>query len=391
VVPPEFTVAQLRELIEQKRVSSFPVVSDGSREVLGIVTRRDHFSADPKTLVKNIMTPQSGLITVTEGSDFAAAKQLMFEHRKEKLIVLNDRNELAGVITARDADFAVANPEASVDAEGRLLVGAAVGTGDLEVLRARLLVKAGVDVVVVDTAHGHSSRALDTIRKIKKEHGDKVQIIGGNVATGEGARAVADSGADGVKIGIGPGSICTTRIVTGVGVPQITAISDAVSALQGTGVPVIADGGLRYSGDLSKAICAGASCCMMGSMLSGTEESPGEVFMHSGLKYKIYRGMGSLGAMQQGSADRYGQKSTTATSKMIPEGIEGRVPYKGSVFPIIHQLIGGLKSSMGYLGCQTLSECWEAEFVKITHAGVLESHVHDVQIVQDAPNYTKRL
>jgi len=335
------------------------------------------------------MTPKKDLVTVKEGADPDAVRALLHEHRIEKVLVVNDDFELRGLITVTDIDKAEQHPNACKDDQGRLRVGASVGVGEGTDERVEALVKAGVDVLVVDTAHGHSKNVLERVKWIKK-HYPGVQVIGGNVATGAGAKALADAGADGVKVGIGPGSICTTRIVTGIGVPQITAIAEAVAALKGTGVPVIADGGIRYSGDMAKAVVAGASAVMMGSMLAGTEEAPGEIEIYQGRSYKSYRGMGSLGAMarSQGSSDRYFQDANEGAEKLVPEGIEGRVPYKGPVSAIIHQMMGGLRSAMGYTGCSTMDQMrTEPEFVRVTSAGTSESHVHDLQITKEAPNY----
>jgi IMP dehydrogenase len=334
------------------------------------------------------MTPRERLVTVKEGGSLEEAKRLMSQHRLERVLVVNDKFELRGLITVKDILKATEHPNACKDSEGKLRVGAAVGVGPDNDERIELLVRAGVDVIVVDTAHGHSQGVLDRVKWVKKNY-PHVQVIGGNIATGDAAKALADHGADGVKVGIGPGSICTTRIVAGVGVPQITAIVNVAAALKGTGIPLIADGGVRYSGDVAKALAAGASSVMMGGMFAGTEEAPGEVFLYQGRSYKSYRGMGSMGAMADGSADRYFQSDIAASAeKLVPEGIEGQVPYKGSVLAILHQLTGGIRSSMGYLGCKTIAELHEkANFVEITSAGVRESHVHDVKITKEAPNY----
>jgi len=394
VVKNPFTVqsnATLRELYEltvANNISGLPVLEDGN--LIGIVTRRDvRFATDMDALVTSVMTPKDKLVTVKEGADPDVVRALLHKHRIEKVLVVNDAFELKGLITVTDIDKAEQHPNACKDEQGRLRVGASVGVGEGTDERVAALVGAGVDVLVVDTAHGHSRNVLARVRWIK-EHYPDVQVIGGNVATGAGAKALADAGADGVKVGIGPGSICTTRIVTGIGVPQVTAIADAVAALQGTGVPVIADGGIRYSGDMSKAIVAGASAVMMGSMLAGTEEAPGEIEIYQGRSYKSYRGMGSLGAMarNQGSSDRYFQDASDGAEKLVPEGIEGRVPYKGPLSVIIHQMMGGLRSAMGYTGCSTIEQMrTEPEFVRVTSAGISESHVHDVQITKEAPNY----
>jgi IMP dehydrogenase len=326
-------------------------------------------------------------VYVKDGADLSEAKRLMNKHRLERVMVVNDAFELRGLITVKDIQKSTSHPLASKDGQGKLRVGAAVGVGADNEERIELLVRAGVDVIVVDTAHGHSKGVLDRVKWVKQNF-PQVEVIGGNIATAAAAKALADHGADGVKVGIGPGSICTTRIVAGVGVPQISAISNVAQALKGTGIPCIADGGIRFSGDIAKALAAGASTVMMGSMFAGTEEAPGEVILFQGRSYKSYRGMGSLGAMSDGSADRYFQDSANKADKFVPEGIEGRVPYKGSVLTILYQLVGGVRSSMGYCGCATIDELREkAEFVEITSAGMRESHVHDVQITKEAPNY----
>jgi IMP dehydrogenase len=382
------TLAELYALTVANNISGLPVLEDGN--LVGIVTRRDvRFATDMSALVTSVMTPKAELVTVKEGAEANEVRALLHEHRIEKVLVVNDAFELKGLITVTDIDKAEQHPNACKDDQGRLRVGASVGVGEGTDERVAALVAAGVDVLVVDTAHGHSKNVLDRVTWIKTKFPD-VQVIGGNVATGAGAKALADAGADGVKVGIGPGSICTTRIVTGIGVPQITAIADAVAALAGTGVPVIADGGIRYSGDRSKAVVSGASAVMMGSMLAGTEEAPGDIEIYQGRSYKSYRGMGSLGAMarNQGSSDRYFQDVNDGAEKLVPEGIEGRVPYKGPVSAIIHQMMGGLRSAMGYTGCSTMEQMrTEPEFVRVTSAGTNESHVHDVQITKEAPNY----
>jgi IMP dehydrogenase len=387
-IPPTMSVRQVLALTQQYRISGLPVV-DG-RRVVGIVTNRDlRFETELDQPVSNIMTPASRLVTVPEGTDLDTAKALMHRHRLERVLVINDARELRGLITVKDILKSTEHPSACKDELGRLRVGAAVGTGGDTEERVDALVAAGVDVIVVDTSHGHSQGVLDRVKWVKKRH-PQVQVIGGNVATAAGARALIDHGADGVKVGIGPGSICTTRIVAGVGVPQISAIQDALAGVADRGVPLIADGGIRYSGDVAKAIAAGASSVMLGSLFAGTEESPGEIELYQGRSYKSYRGMGSIGAMQGGSADRYFQDSEGegAAEKLVPEGIEGRVPYKGSLANVILQLTGGLRAAMGYCGCPTIRELsTRAEFVEITSAGVRESHVHDVQIVKEAPNY----
>jgi len=387
-VSPDMTVRQVMQLSREHGFSGFPVLT--GKEVVGIITNRDmRFEEDLDAPVKTKMTPRERLITVKEGCTLDEAKRLMSKHRLERVLVVNDKFELRGLITVKDILKATEHPLACKDSEGQLRVGAAVGVGPDNDERIELLVRAGVDVIVVDTAHGHSQGVLDRVKWVKK-HYPHVQVIGGNIATGEAAKALADHGADGVKVGIGPGSICTTRIVAGVGVPQITAIVNVALALKGTGIPLIADGGVRYSGDVAKALAAGANSVMMGGMFAGTEEAPGEVFLYQGRSYKSYRGMGSLGAMADGSADRYFQGDISAANaeKLVPEGIEGQVPYKGSVLTILHQLTGGIRSSMGYLGCSTIDELHEkANFVEITSAGVRESHVHDVKITKEAPNY----
>jgi len=387
-IAPTVTVRQVMQLSREHGFSGFPVLE--GKTVVGIITNRDlRFEEDLDAPVKSKMTPRERLITVKEGASLEEAKRLMSKHRLERVLVVNDAFELRGLITVKDILKATEHPNACKDSEGKLRVGAAVGVGPDNDERVELLVRAGVDVIVVDTAHGHSQGVLDRVKWVK-QHYPQVQVIGGNIATGEAAKALADHGADGVKVGIGPGSICTTRIVAGVGVPQITAIVNVSNALKGTGIPLIADGGIRYSGDVSKALAAGANSVMMGGMFAGTEEAPGEVFLYQGRSYKSYRGMGSLGAMTDGSADRYFQGDISAANadKLVPEGIEGQVPYKGSVLTILHQLTGGIRSSMGYLGCKTITELHEkANFVEITSAGVRESHVHDVKITKEAPNY----
>ncbi|ANI99139.1 IMP dehydrogenase [Polynucleobacter wuianus] len=386
-IGPDVTLRQVIQLSREHGFSGFPVLT--GKEVVGIITNRDlRFEEDLDAPVKTKMTPRERLVTVKEGCSLDEAKRLMSQHRLERVLVVNDKFELRGLITVKDILKATEHPNACKDGEGKLRVGAAVGVGPDNDERIELLVRAGVDVIVVDTAHGHSQGVLDRVKWVKKNY-PQVQVIGGNIATGDAAKALADHGADGVKVGIGPGSICTTRIVAGVGVPQITAIVNVATALKGTGIPLIADGGVRYSGDVAKALAAGASSVMMGGMFAGTEEAPGEVFLYQGRSYKSYRGMGSLGAMADGSADRYFQSDIVANAeKLVPEGIEGQVPYKGSVLAILHQLTGGIRSSMGYLGCKTIAELHEkANFVEITSAGVRESHVHDVKITKEAPNY----
>ncbi len=385
-ITPSMSVRDVIAITRKHHISGLPVVERG--KVVGIVTNRDlRFESELDQPVRNIMTPKERLITVREGASPEDAQKLMHKHRLERVLVVNDAFELRGLMTVKDILKADTHPEASKDSSGKLRVGAALGTGGDSHERLEKLVAAGVDVVVVDTAHGHSRGVIERVREIKRHHPD-LQVIAGNIATGDAARMLVDAGADAVKVGIGPGSICTTRIVAGVGVPQLTAVGDVAAALQGTDVPLIADGGIRYSGDVAKAIAAGASSVMMGSIFAGTEESPGEIVLYKGRSYKFYRGMGSLGAMQQGAADRYFQDSNAAAEKMVPEGIEGRVPYKGAVTAIVYQLCGGLRSSMGYCGCPTIDAMHQrAQFVEISSAGIRESHVHDVQIVKEAPNY----
>ena len=386
-VTPETSIREVLALTRAKRISGVPVVS--GEELVGIVTGRDlRFETRMDSPVSSIMTPKGKLVTVKEGAANSEILKLLHEYRIEKILVVNDKFQLRGLVTVKDIQKATEFPSACKDEHGRLRVGAAVGTGGETEERVAALVQAGVDVVVVDTAHGHSQGVLDRVAWVKKHFPD-VQVIGGNIATAAAAKALVEAGADGVKVGIGPGSICTTRIIAGVGVPQITAVSNVAEALEGTGVPLIADGGIRYSGDMAKAIVAGAYSVMIGSMFAGTEEAPGEVELYQGRSYKSYRGMGSLGAMteKQGSSDRYFQEGSQA-DKLVPEGIEGRVPYKGSVQPVVNQLLGGLRSSMGYTGCKTIDEMRsKPEFVRVTSAGMSESHVHDVTITKEAPNY----
>lgn len=382
----DMLVRDLLALTQQHHISGLPVVHQG--QVVGIVTNRDlRFETRLDQPVAAIMTPRDRLITVREGASIDEARELMHRYRLERVLVVNDRWELKGLITVKDIIKTRENPFANKDDQGRLRAGAAVGVGAGTDERVAGLVAAGVDAIIVDTAHGHSQGVLERVRWVKKHFPD-VDVIGGNIATADAARALLDAGADGVKVGIGPGSICTTRIVAGVGVPQLTAIHNVAAALNGTGVPLIADGGIRFSGDIAKALAAGASSVMLGGMFAGTEEAPGEVELYQGRSYKSYRGMGSLGAMSQGSSDRYFQDNESNTDKFVPEGIEGRVPYKGALAPVIHQLIGGLRSSMGYLGCADIAAMHaKAQFVEITSAGIKESHVHDVQITKEAPNY----
>ena len=385
-VSPEITVRELLELTQQYRVSGFPVVDKG--KVVGMVTNRDYrFETNLDAPVSTIMTPRERLIYVNEGASPEEARALLHKHRLERVLVVNDSFELRGLVTVKDILKATEHPLASKDEQGKLWVGAAVGVGEGTEERVEHLVEAGVDVIVVDTAHGHAQGVLDRVRWIKKKF-PNVEVIGGNIATASGARALVDHGADGIKVGIGPGSICTTRVIAGVGVPQISAIQNVYAALKDTDVPFIADGGIRYSGDVAKAVAAGANAVMMGSMFAGTEEAPGETILYQGRSYKLYRGMGSLSAMQDGAADRYFQDPLNNADKLVPEGIEGRVPYKGSVVSIIYQMVGGLRASMGYCGCADIEDMrTRTEFVEITSAGMRESHVHDVQIVKEAPNY----
>jgi IMP dehydrogenase len=388
-VTPQTTVREVMALSAQHGFSGFPVLE--GKLVAGIVTNRDlRFETRLDAPVSDVMTPRARLISVREGASLEEGKTLMHRHKLERVLVVNDAFELRGLMTVKDINKQTSFPNAARDAQGKLRVGAAVGVGEGTDERVALLVKAGVDVLVVDTAHGHSAGVLERVRWIK-QHYPQVDVIGGNVATAAAALALVEAGADGVKVGIGPGSICTTRIVAGVGVPQITAIDNVATALAGTGVPLIADGGIRYSGDVAKAIAAGAHTVMMGGAFAGTEEAPGEIVLYQGRSYKSYRGMGSIGAMQQGSADRYFQDNTGANpnaDKLVPEGIEGRVPYKGTLISIVYQMAGGLRASMGYCGCATIDEMQKrAEFVQITSAGVRESHVHDVQITKESPNY----
>ena len=383
----KMTVRDVLELTNRHRISGLPVI-DARNRVVGIVTNRDlRFETNLDQPVRNIMTPRSRLVTVREGASREAAMALMHKHRLERVLVINKKFELRGLITVKDIQKSTEHPNACKDKLGRLRVGAAIGVGEGTEERAEALIEAGVDVIVVDTAHGHAQGVLDRVRWIKKTY-PKTQVIGGNIATADAAKALVDNGADAVKVGIGPGSICTTRIVAGVGVPQISAIQNVAKALAKSDVPLIADGGIRFSGDIAKALAAGAHSVMIGGLFAGTEESPGDTELYQGRSYKTYRGMGSVGAMQQGAADRYFQDAEEATEKLVPEGVEGRVPYKGGVVPLVQQLMGGLRASMGYTGCSAIDELrTKAEFVEITHAGIRESHVHDVQITKEAPNY----
>ena len=379
-------VRDVLELTQMHKISGIPVVDNG--KIVGIVTNRDlRFETNLDQPIKNIMSPRNRLVTVREGAAKEDVIRLLHQHRLERLLVIDAEDTLKGLITVKDIQKSTDHPYACKDLHGRLRVGAAVGVGEGTEERVAALAEAGVDVIVVDTAHGHSQGVLDRVTWVKKNF-PHIEVIGGNIATASAALALVDAGADGVKVGIGPGSICTTRIVAGVGVPQISAIANVEKALTGSGVPFIADGGIRFSGDISKAIAAGAYSVMLGGMFAGTEEAPGEIELYQGRSYKSYRGMGSIGAMQKGSSDRYFQDTNSGADKLVPEGIEGRVPYKGSVLAVIHQLMGGLRASMGYVGASTIAEMREhAEFVQITSAGMRESHVHDVQITKEAPNY----
>ncbi|MDB5405898.1 MAG: guaB [Rhodospirillales bacterium] len=386
-IHPDQTLADALGLMAKHRISGFPVVERGSGKLVGILTNRDvRFASDPRQPVSELMT-REGLVTVSENVGREEAMKLLHQHRLEKLLVVDRDYRCIGLMTVKDIEKAQRFPNASKDEHGRLRAAAATGTGEDGVARAEALFDAGTDVLVVDTAHGHSSRVLETVQRIRRLS-NYTQIIAGNIATAEGARALIEAGADAVKVGIGPGSICTTRIVAGVGVPQLTAILDTVEECRKSGVPVIADGGIKFSGDLAKAIAAGADCAMLGSLFAGTDEAPGEVFLYQGRTYKSYRGMGSVGAMARGSADRYFQEEVTSTLKLVPEGVEGRVAHKGPVGNIIHQLVGGLRAAMGYTGSRTIAEMQHnCRFVRITSAGLRESHVHDIAITREAPNY----
>jgi IMP dehydrogenase len=388
-VTPEVTLRQLKVLKDRHRISGIPVVEAGGSgpgKLIGIITNRDvRFAENENQPIAELMTKK--VITVREGVDPAEARKLLHKHRIERLIVVDENGHIVGLITVKDMDKRQANPNACKDEQGRLRVGAASSVGDAGFERSQMLIDAGVDALVIDTAHGHSRAVLDAVERVKKLS-NRVQVIAGNVATSDGCKALIDAGADAVKVGIGPGSICTTRIVAGVGVPQLTAIADCANAAHSTRTPVIADGGIKFSGDFAKALAAGASSAMMGSMLAGTEEAPGEVFLYEGRAYKDYRGMGSLGAMGRGSADRYFQKDVQA-QKLVPEGIEGQVPFKGPVGPILHQMAGGLRAAMGYTGSKTIADLHaNAKFIQITGAGLRESHVHDVKMTREAPNYS---
>jgi IMP dehydrogenase len=386
-IHPDETLADALRLMADNKISGIPVVQRGSGKLCGILTNRDvRFADNPNQPVAELMT-KDDLVTVHETTSRDEAKRLLHQHRIEKLLVVDREYRCTGLITVKDIEKAQLHPFACKDEHGRLRVAAAAGTGRAELERAEALFAAGVDIMVVDTAHGHSARVIDTVNEIRRMS-NYTQVIVGNVATAEGARAVIEAGADAVKVGIGPGSICTTRMVAGVGVPQFTAITDVVGECRQRGVPVIADGGIKFSGDLAKAIAAGADCAMLGSLFAGTDESPGEVFLFQGRSYQYYRGMGSIGAMARGSADRYFQQEVTDTLKLVPEGVEGRVPHKGPVANIVHQLIGGLRAAMGYTGNRSIAEMQKnCRFVRITNAGLRESHVHDIAITREAPNY----
>jgi IMP dehydrogenase len=394
-IGPSAKLVDALDLMKEHGISGIPVVEGGSHgrpgKLVGILTNRDvRFATDPEQRISELMTKDK-LITVREGVSQDEAKRLLHQHRIEKLLVVDENYRCVGLITVKDIEKAVANPNAAKDEQGRLRVAAATTVGEAGYERTERLIAAGVDLVVVDTAHGHSQRVLDAVARIKRLS-NKVQVVAGNIATAEGAKALIDAGADAIKVGIGPGSICTTRMIAGVGVPQITAIMDSVEEARKTNTPVIADGGIKYSGDLAKALAAGADCAMVGSLLAGTDETPGEVFLYQGRSYKSYRGMGSVGAMARGSADRYFQQDIKDTLKLVPEGIEGQVPYKGPVSATLHQLAGGLRAAMGYIGAATLAEFHDkAQFIRISSAGLRESHVHDVTITRESPNYPSRV
>jgi len=386
-IGPQATLADALRLMADHRISGIPVVEPGTRKLVGILTNRDvRFASNPNQPIRELMTHE-GLVTVREGVSKDEAKRLLHQHRIEKLLVVDDAYRCIGLVTVKDIEKAQRFPNAAKDEKGRLRCAAATGTGPNGVVRAEALFDAEVDIVVVDTAHGHSEGVIETVRRVRRLS-NATQIIAGNIATADAAKALIDAGADAIKVGIGPGSICTTRIVAGVGVPQLTAVMDAVEECRKRSVPVVSDGGIKYSGDLAKAIAAGADCAMLGSLFAGTDESPGEVFLYQGRSYKSYRGMGSVGAMARGSADRYFQQDIKDTLKLVPEGIEGRVPYKGPVGAVIHQLVGGLKAAMGYTGNRNIQEMQRnCRFIRITNAGLRESHVHDVGIMREAPNY----
>ncbi|PTW60522.1 inosine-5'-monophosphate dehydrogenase [Breoghania corrubedonensis] len=397
VIGPDATLKDALDLMERHKISGIPVVENGGAggqhvgRLVGILTNRDvRFASNPEQRIYELMT-REGLVTVRETVCQEEAKRLLHQHRIEKLLVVNADYDCIGLVTVKDIEKAHLNPNASKDAQGRLLVAAATSVGDEGFSRAERLIEAGVDLLVVDTAHGHSQRVLETVTQVKKLS-NAVQVLAGNVATADATKALIDAGADAVKVGIGPGSICTTRIVAGVGMPQLSAILEAVAVANKEGVPIIADGGIKYSGDLAKALAAGASCAMIGSLLAGTDESPGEVYLHQGRSYKAYRGMGSVGAMARGSADRYFQAEVRDTLKLVPEGIEGQVPYKGALSSVLHQLAGGLRAAMGYTGAKTLTDFQEkARFVRITSASLRESHAHDVTITRESPNYPSHI
>jgi IMP dehydrogenase len=390
-IHPDATLADALQLMAENKISGIPVVEKGTKRLVGIVTNRDvRFATNPKQPISELMTRER-LVTVRETVDREEAKRLLHQHRIEKLIVVDDAYRCIGLITVKDIEKAQKFPHACKDEHGRLRAAAATGTGEDGVRRAEALFDAGCDVLVIDTAHGHSSRVLDGVKRVRRLS-NYTQIVAGNVATAEGARALIEAGADAVKVGIGPGSICTTRVVAGVGMPQLTAIMDAVEECRKSDVPVIADGGIKFSGDLAKAIAGGADCAMLGSLFAGTDEAPGEVFLYQGRSYKSYRGMGSVGAMARGSADRYFQEEVSSTLKLVPEGVEGRVPHKGPVANIVHQLVGGLRAAMGYTGSRTIPEMQKnAKFVRITASGLRESHVHDIAITREAPNYRQEI
>ena len=393
-IHPDATLADALELMQEHHISGIPVVEGGGNgragKLVGILTNRDvRFATDKQQKVSELMT-KDGLVTVRESVEQREAKRLLHQHRIEKLLVVDGDFRCVGLITVKDIEKAVANPNACKDEQGRLRVAAATTVGDAGYARSEKLIEAGVDLVVVDTAHGHSRRVLEAVSRIKRLS-NAVQVVAGNIATAEGAKALIDAGADAIKVGIGPGSICTTRIVAGVGVPQLTAIMDTVEVAKQTDTPVIADGGIKYSGDLAKAVAAGAECAMVGSLLAGTDETPGEVFLYQGRTYKTYRGMGSVAAMARGSADRYFQQEIKDTLKLVPEGVEGQVPYKGPAANVLHQLAGGLRAAMGYVGARNIGELQEkAEFIRVSGAGLRESHVHDVTITRESPNYPAR-
>jgi IMP dehydrogenase len=393
-IAPGATLSEALALMKEHSISGIPVVEGGgdgrAGKLVGILTNRDvRFANDPRQKVAELMT-KDRLVTVREGVSQEEAKRLLHQYRIEKLLVVDDQYRCVGLVTVKDIEKAVANPHACKDEQGRLRVAAATSVGDSGLHRTERLIEAGVDLIVVDTAHGHSRAVLEAVTRIKRLS-NAVQVVAGNIATAEGAKALIDAGADAIKVGIGPGSICTTRVIAGVGVPQLTAIMDAVEAAHDSRTPVIADGGIKYSGDLAKALAAGAACAMIGSLLAGTDETPGEVFLYQGRSYKTYRGMGSVGAMARGSADRYFQQDIKDSLKLVPEGVEGQVPYKGPAATVVHQLAGGLRAAMGYVGARTLAELHQkAEFVRVSSAGMRESHVHDVTITRESPNYPSR-